>query len=165
MSQVQAHANCVHGSPRAVSANLCSTVAEHAVSLFLLETLRLHNMRSQGVGVVLRIIYTGRANNSYSSSDSGSALDLLQPHAAQLPLITSDVRSRIHETYLALQFSIDLTPLPPDHLGEPDTPYAICTFSFRLDHSLLHCVLLIPNAQIPIAEPLELCTQFSAAFH
>ncbi len=48
------------------------------------------------------------------------------------------------------------------NLGEPDTPYAICTFSFRLDHSLLHCVLLI--AQIPIAESLELCTQDSAAF-
>ncbi len=70
---------------------------------------------------------------------------LLQPHAAQLILITSDVRSRMHETYLALQFSIDLTPLPPDHLGEPDTPYAICTFSFRLKTAItgrsvfMHC--------------------------
>ncbi len=28
-----------------------------------------------------------------------------------------------------------------------------------------HYVLLILNAQIPIAESLELCTQFSAALH
>ena len=39
---------------------------------------------------------------------------------------TYNVRSCMHDTNFALQFAIDLAPLPPNHLGEPGTSFAVC---------------------------------------
>ncbi len=69
-----------------------------------------------------------RTTSSYSSSNSGSTVDLLlQQHARSRP--SPDVPSRIqHISHCdsRLPRSRELiTPIPPDHLGEPDSPYAI----------------------------------------
>lgn len=44
-----------------------------------------------------------------------------------------NLNTRIHtqQTYFALQFTFDPTPVPPDHLGEPGTPLCIKRFQFR----------------------------------
>ncbi len=58
-----------------------------------------------------------------------------------------------------MQFTIDLTPLPPDHLGEPDTPYAMCAFNFGLDHAFT-LLRTDSHSLIPNAGCLELCAQY-----
>ncbi len=50
--------------------------------------------------------------------------------------LTRKRRSVSHNTNFALQFDTDLAPLPPDHLGEPDTPCAVGAFKFGLHHPL-----------------------------